>query len=179
MKTVGFGSRYFKIAVTLREAHLINGMLSSRDILYGLKNKEVEQFEEVDKMLIINILNAPISSCIESLYLELGLTPITIILKSITILWTWMKMRCSTNSSWPSTSTLSKMTGHFKWCKIARILEFLSISTIWGARKKKCIHKGVENQNKGIHPWSLVEPQSQTFKNGQLDVYWIENAKLS
>ena len=57
-------------------------MLSSTDILYGLKNKEVEQFEEVDKMLIINILNAPISSCIESLYLELGLTPIKIILKS-------------------------------------------------------------------------------------------------
>ena len=76
MKTVSFGNRYFEIAVTLREAHLINGMLSSTDILYGLKNKEVEQFEEVDKMLIINILNAPLSICIESLYLEFWLTPV-------------------------------------------------------------------------------------------------------
>ena len=82
MKTVGFGSRYFKIAVTLREAHLINGMLTSTDILYGLRNKEIEQLEEVDKLLIRSILNAPILTCIESLYLELGLTPIKIILKS-------------------------------------------------------------------------------------------------
>jgi hypothetical protein len=73
LKTVSFESIYFDIVVTLREPHLINGMLSSTDILYGLKNKEVEQFEEVDKMLIINILNAPSSSCIESLYLESGL----------------------------------------------------------------------------------------------------------
>ena len=74
--------RYFEIAVTLREAHLINGMLTSTDILYGLRNKEIEELEEVDKLLIRSILNAPISSCIESLYLELGLTPIRIILKS-------------------------------------------------------------------------------------------------
>jgi hypothetical protein len=74
LKTVSFGSRYFEIAVTLREAHLINGMLTSTDILYGLRNKEIEQLEEVDKLLIRSILNAPISTCIESLYLELGLT---------------------------------------------------------------------------------------------------------
>ena len=82
LKTVSFGSRYFEIAVTLREAHLINGMLTSTDIQYGLKNKEIDELEEVDKLLIRSILNAPISSCIESLYLELGLTPIRIILKS-------------------------------------------------------------------------------------------------
>ena len=36
---------------------------------------------EIDKMLIRSVLNAPISSCVESLYLELGLIPISIILK--------------------------------------------------------------------------------------------------
>ena len=77
LKTVSFGNRYFEIAVTL-----INGMLTSIDILYGLRNKEIEELEEVDKLLIRSILNAPMSSCIESLYLELGLTPIRIILKS-------------------------------------------------------------------------------------------------
>ena len=82
LKAVSFGYKYFEIAVTLREAHLINGMLSSTEILYGLKKKEIEQLEEIDKMLIRSILNAPISSCVESLYLELGLIPISIIIKS-------------------------------------------------------------------------------------------------
>ena len=80
LKTVSFGNRYFEIAVTL-----INGMLTSIDILYGLRNKEIEELEEVDKLLIRSILNAPVSFCIESFYLELGLTLIRIILKSIRI----------------------------------------------------------------------------------------------
>jgi hypothetical protein len=82
LKTVSFGSKFFEIAVTLREAHLVNGMLSTTEILYGLRKREIDELEEVDKILIRNILNAPISSCIEGLYLELGLIPISIILKA-------------------------------------------------------------------------------------------------
>ena len=82
LKSVSFGEKYFQIAVTLREAHLINGMLSSAETWYGLRKQEIEQMEEVDKMLIRKILDAPMSTCIESLYLELGLVPISIILKS-------------------------------------------------------------------------------------------------
>ena len=82
LKTVSFGSNFFEIAVTLREAHLVNGMLSTTEILYGLRKREIDDLEEVDKILIRNILNAPVSSCIESLYLELGLIPISIILKA-------------------------------------------------------------------------------------------------
>ena len=44
--------------------------------------KETEELEEVDKMLLRKILVAPSSTCVESLYLELGLTPIHIIIKS-------------------------------------------------------------------------------------------------
>ena len=40
------------------------------------------EVEEVDRLLIRRIFNAPISACVESLYLELGLTPIHIIVKS-------------------------------------------------------------------------------------------------
>ena len=82
LKTVSFGAKYFEIAVTLREAHLINGMLTSSESWYGLRNKEIEELEEVDKTLIRNILDAPLSSCVESLYLELGLIPIKILLKA-------------------------------------------------------------------------------------------------
>ena len=82
LKAVSFGEKYFEIAVTLREAHLINGMMSSAETWYGLRKQEIDQMEEVDKMLIRKILDAPISSCIESLYLELDIIPIHILLKA-------------------------------------------------------------------------------------------------
>ena len=39
LKSVSFGSKYFEMANTFREAHLINGMLSSAEIWYGLQKK--------------------------------------------------------------------------------------------------------------------------------------------
>ena len=76
LKKVSFGIKYFEIAIALREAHLINGMLGSSEAWYGLKTKEIDELESVDKILLRKILEAPQSSCIESLYLELGVIPI-------------------------------------------------------------------------------------------------------
>ena len=87
LQTVSFGEKYFEIALTLREAMLINGMLGSADVWYGLKQKEIENFEEIDKILLHKILDAPSSSCTESLYLELGIIPIRILLKDRRIMY--------------------------------------------------------------------------------------------
>ena len=57
-------------------------MMSSAETWCDLRKHEIEKMEEVDKMLLRKILDAPMSTCIESLYLELGLVPISIILKS-------------------------------------------------------------------------------------------------
>ena len=51
-------------------------------IWYSLQKTEVAELEEVDKMLLRRILAAPDSACIESLYLELGVIPIHIMLKA-------------------------------------------------------------------------------------------------
>ena len=82
LQTVSFGANYFQIALTLRETHLVSGTLSSSESWYGLKQREIEALEEVDKILLRKILNAPTSSCIESLYLELGIIPIRILIKA-------------------------------------------------------------------------------------------------
>ena len=82
LKTVSFGAQYFKIAVTLRETMFINGILTNADVWYGLLKSEIDQLEEIDRMLIRGILEVPSSSCVESLYLELGITPIHVILKA-------------------------------------------------------------------------------------------------
>ena len=85
LNTVTYGEKYFETAATLREAELINGMLTNAEVWYGVSQTELNELEEVDKLLLRRILNAPSSVCIESLYLELGLTPINIIIKAMRI----------------------------------------------------------------------------------------------
>ena len=70
LKSVSFGANYFEMATTFREAHLINGMLTSAEIWYGLQKNEVEELEAIDRMLLRRVLGAPDSTCKESLYLE-------------------------------------------------------------------------------------------------------------
>ena len=82
LKAVSFGKKYFRIATTLREAELINGILTNAEVWYGINKDEMDALEEVDKLLLRRVLDAPASTCIESLYLELGLTPIHILVKA-------------------------------------------------------------------------------------------------
>ena len=83
LETISFGSKYFEIATTLRQAELINGIVTNSEVWYGTTRAQIEELEEVNKLLIRRILNAPLSDCIESLHLELGLTPIHIIIKGL------------------------------------------------------------------------------------------------
>ena len=82
LKTISFGKKYFEIARTLREAELLNGILTNAEVWYGVSKSEIDELENVDKLLLRRVLGAPDSSCIESLYLELGVVPIRIIIKA-------------------------------------------------------------------------------------------------
>ena len=66
----------------MREARLINGIPTNIEVWYGLQESEIRELEEVDKLLLRRVLQVPDSACIESLYLELGLTPLRGIIKA-------------------------------------------------------------------------------------------------
>ena len=82
LKSVSFGENFFEIAVTLRESILTNGMLTNCEIWYGITENEVSQLEEVDRLLLRQVMNVPISCPIEALYLELGCVPVSLVIKS-------------------------------------------------------------------------------------------------
>ena len=52
LETITYGSKYFEIAATLRQAMLINGMLTNAEVWYGLNKSQMDELEEVDKLLI-------------------------------------------------------------------------------------------------------------------------------
>ena len=64
------GHKNNEIATALREAELINGILTNAEVWYGVQQNEIDELEEVDKLLLRRILGAPDSTCIESLYLD-------------------------------------------------------------------------------------------------------------
>ena len=52
LKTVSFGVHYFEMAATYRESMLVNGILTNCESWYGLTQTEVDQLEDVDKLLL-------------------------------------------------------------------------------------------------------------------------------
>ena len=79
---VSFGEHFFEIALMLREAMLINGLLFNSEIWYGLSKNNISELEGIDKLLLRKLLNTHSKTPIESLYLELGVLPLKYIIKS-------------------------------------------------------------------------------------------------
>ena len=82
LESVTLGEHFFATAVLLRETMFLNGILTNTEIWYGLKKSELEELENLDKSLLRQILNTPISTPSESLFLELGCLDINAVLKS-------------------------------------------------------------------------------------------------
>ena len=70
------GQFYFKSAKLMREAYLVNGMLTNSEVWYNVTETEMKELEEVDESLLRNILKAHTKTPIEALYLELGCLPL-------------------------------------------------------------------------------------------------------
>ena len=73
---ITLGSHYFEVAMELREAIFLNGILFNSEVWYGVNDKQVEQLEQVDEMLLRKLLKAKRNTPKVSLYLELGCIPI-------------------------------------------------------------------------------------------------------
>ena len=81
LDTVSFGAFYFKIFNLLRESMFVNGTLTNADVWYGLENKDLKPLEDLDRQLIRKEFIFPISTPLEALHLELGLLPLSCIVK--------------------------------------------------------------------------------------------------
>ena len=82
LETVTLGEHFFTTAVLLRESKFLNGILTNSEIWYGLTNDEIGELESLDRTLLRQIMKTPISTPIESLYLELGIMDIKTTIKA-------------------------------------------------------------------------------------------------
>jgi hypothetical protein len=81
LELVSFGKHYMEIALLLRESMFINGVLFNAEVWYGLTKAEINEFEKLDRLLLRKILAVPFSTPQEAFYLELGIVPISVVIK--------------------------------------------------------------------------------------------------
>ena len=82
LETITLGEHYFQSAMLLRESLFINGVLTNAEVWYGVSSSDLKPLIDLDKSLLRKIFNTPISTPIESLYLELGCLDIETLLKA-------------------------------------------------------------------------------------------------
>ena len=76
VSNVSLGIHFFRIALTLRESMLINGILTNSEVWYGVKEKHFEELENLDMMLLRKFFQAHSKTAKESFFLECGILPI-------------------------------------------------------------------------------------------------------
>ena len=81
LREVSFGKHYVQIALLLRETLFLSTLLFNVEVWYNITKSEIKELENLDVLLLRKILNAPVTTPIESFYLELGLLPISVIIK--------------------------------------------------------------------------------------------------
>ena len=82
LENICFGPHYFEIAILLRESMLINGTLTNAEIWYNFTESEIEEFEALDRLFFRRLLQVPVSTPCESYYLEMGVLPISVLIKA-------------------------------------------------------------------------------------------------
>ena len=60
---------------------LINGILTHAEVWYNFSTNEIQEFEQLDQLFFAKLLGVPKTTPCEAYYLELGVLPITAIIK--------------------------------------------------------------------------------------------------
>ena len=87
MEEIPLGKHKIRVAMKLREAMLINGLLYNSEAWHGVTKKHIESLEAIDQALLRNILNSHSKTPTEFLYLESGAVPIRWIIAQRRILF--------------------------------------------------------------------------------------------
>ena len=89
LQEVSFGPHYFKMALLFRNSILLNSMLCSSEVLYGINNTHIEKLEQVDKIFFRRLFQVPNCTALEAFYLETASIPIRFILMGRRLLYLW------------------------------------------------------------------------------------------
>ena len=68
------------MALLFRQSMLINSILCNFEVLHGLKKSHIEKMEAVDRYFMRRIFQSPISTPVESFYIETSVLPLKFVI---------------------------------------------------------------------------------------------------
>ena len=71
LQEVTFGHYFFEIALLFRSSMLINSILCSSEVLYGIKQKHIQVLEKCDKLFFSKLFQVPMSCPYEAYFFRL------------------------------------------------------------------------------------------------------------
>ena len=81
LQSVSFGTFSFEIALVLRNAILINGILTNVETWHNVGKADIAEIERVDKLFFMKLFEAPSSTPAVAFYLETGSVPLSVVIK--------------------------------------------------------------------------------------------------
>ena len=89
LSSVSLGMFYMDIALNLREAIFLNGILTNAEAWYNVKEEHLKILEAADNELMRKLLNAHSKTACELLFLETGKIPIRHIISKKRFMYLW------------------------------------------------------------------------------------------
>ena len=82
LREISLGNFHFEIAVLLRETIFLSSLLLNSETWLNLTKTNIENLEDMDKLLLKRFFEVPTSAPTPSLYLELGCIPIRFLIRA-------------------------------------------------------------------------------------------------
>ena len=90
LQEISFGQYFFEMAMLFRSSMLISSVLSSSEVLYGVKLKHTEILEKCDKLFFTQLFSVPQTCPYEAFFLETNALPIRYILIGRRLMYYWL-----------------------------------------------------------------------------------------
>ena len=89
LREIPFGHDHFRIALLLRSSIMINSVLSSCEVLYGIKKYHIDILEKCDKLFFSQLFGVPKSCPYEAFFMETDSLPIRHVLIGRRLMYYW------------------------------------------------------------------------------------------
>ena len=161
LEDICFGKYFFEVAVILRNSLFINSLIFNSEAWYNVTKSDLDELEKADEELLRKILECPLSTPKEMLYLELACLPIRFIIMGRRIMFLQYILKES-NDSLINMVFQAQLANPVKddWCQTAREtleelgldlkleeIKFMEKDRLKGLVKKACEDKGLEYLN--------------------------------
>ena len=97
LSSISFGMFFMDTALILREAMLLNGILTNCEVWYTVKEEHMKSLESADNDLLRKVFNAHCKTAIELFFIETAKIPIRFIFSKRRLLYLWTILKHNEN----------------------------------------------------------------------------------